>query len=171
VEVQNCRDTTLEFEPINRLIFGNASLILTDLKTWFEGSDQGPVTISFFEGNNDKFEILPNSCSFGFVINGTRGVITLANPKKILPVASLTDFIDHWLAKHSDSRIDYVHEMGAIDRFCATKEQDNIGFVFAPMDKSDLFRTVINEGVLPRKTFSMGSSHDKRFYLEARYIV
>ena len=53
VEVQNCRDTTLEFEPINRLIFGNASLILTDLKTWFEGSDQGPVTISFFESNND----------------------------------------------------------------------------------------------------------------------
>jgi len=38
------------------------------------------------------------------------------------------------------------------------------------MDKQDLFPTVIFDGVLPRKTFSMGEAHDKRFYLEARKI-
>lgn len=32
------------------------------------------------------------------------------------------------------------------------------------------FPTVIHDGVLPRKTFSMGEAHDKRFYLEARKI-
>lgn len=36
------------------------------------------------------------------------------------------------------------------------------------MKKEELFPTVIHDGVLPRKTFSMGEAHDKRFYLEAQ---
>lgn len=38
------------------------------------------------------------------------------------------------------------------------------------MGKEELFPTVIHDGVLPRKTFSMGRAQDKRFYLEARRI-
>ena len=38
------------------------------------------------------------------------------------------------------------------------------------MEKNDLFKTVILDGALPRKTFSMGHSYDKRYYLEARKI-
>jgi hypothetical protein len=38
------------------------------------------------------------------------------------------------------------------------------------MKKEELFKTVILDGALPRKTFSMGHSYDKRFYLEARKI-
>ena len=33
-----------------------------------------------------------------------------------------------------------------------------------------LFKTVILDGALPRKTFSIGHSNDKRYYLEARKI-
>jgi hypothetical protein len=47
----------------------------------------------------------------------------------------------------------------------------NLGFILPPMDKHDLFKTVILEGVLPLKTFSMGESAEKRFYLECRRIV
>ena len=38
------------------------------------------------------------------------------------------------------------------------------------MKKEELFPTVIAEGSLPRKTFSMGAAQDKRYYLEARRI-
>jgi hypothetical protein len=38
------------------------------------------------------------------------------------------------------------------------------------MDKSELFPTVISDGALPRKTFSMGHAADKRYYIEARKI-
>ena len=38
------------------------------------------------------------------------------------------------------------------------------------MAKSDLLRMVVREGPLPRKTFSMGEAHEKRFYVEARRI-
>ena len=37
--------------------------------------------------------------------------------------------------------------------------------------KNDLFRGVVFDGVLPRKTFSMGEAHEKRYYLEAKAIV
>ena len=48
--------------------------------------------------------------------------------------------------------------------------EDTVGFLLPPMGKDELFPTVIHDGVLPRKTFSMGEAQDKRFYLEARKI-
>ncbi len=39
------------------------------------------------------------------------------------------------------------------------------------MGKEELFPTVIVDGALPRKTFSMGHAEDKRFYVEARKIL
>ena len=51
-----------------------------------------------------------------------------------------------------------------------TRRPKAIGFLLPPMKKEELFPTVIHDGVLPRKTFSMGEAHDKRFYLEARRI-
>lgn len=37
----------------------------------------------------------------------------------------------------------------------------NIGFLLPPMEKSAFFRTVVFDGALPRKTFSMGEAHEK----------
>ena len=49
-------------------------------------------------------------------------------------------------------------------------QPDTVGFLLPVMGKEELFPTVIRDGALPRKTFSMGEAHDKRFYLEARKI-
>ena len=46
-----------------------------------------------------------------------------------------------------------------------------MGFLLPVMEKNELFITVIKDGALPRKTFSMGEAHEKRFYLEAKKIV
>ena len=47
----------------------------------------------------------------------------------------------------------------------------NAGFYVPGMEKGDLFKTVILDGALPRKTFSMGEAREKRFYMEARQIA
>ena len=44
------------------------------------------------------------------------------------------------------------------------------GFHLAAVSKGELLRRVVREGPLPRKTFSMGEAHEKRFYVEARRI-
>ena len=65
-------------------------------------------------------------------------------------------------------KIDYIH---GIDSTKALADRsDAVGFLFRGMEKGDLFKTVICDGALPRKTFSMGEADDKRFYLEARKI-
>jgi len=39
------------------------------------------------------------------------------------------------------------------------------------MDKNDFVKTCVHEGVMPRKTFSMGAADEKRFYFESQRIV
>ena len=51
-----------------------------------------------------------------------------------------------------------------------TVKENTIGFMVDAMKKNDLFTTVIKDGSLPRKTFSMGEAQDKRFYLECKKI-
>ena len=62
--------------------------------------------------------------------------------------------------------LDYIHGAEVVEEL--TRRPKAIGFLLPPMKKEELFPTVIHDGVLPRKTFSMGEAHDKRFYLEAR---
>ena len=50
------------------------------------------------------------------------------------------------------------------------RQEGNIAFTFAGMEKEQLFPGILQGGVLPRKTFSMGDARDKRFYLECRRI-
>ena len=46
-----------------------------------------------------------------------------------------------------------------------------MAFLLPIMDKNDLVKTVVKEGVLPRRTFSMGAADEKRFYFECQQIV
>ena len=55
--------------------------------------------------------------------------------------------------------------------FKLTESPENAGIFLPHMRKSDLFKTVILDGALPRKTFSMGEAHEKRFYVESRRIA
>ena len=76
-------------------------------------------------------------------------------------------FLDDYLKDYS-GKLDYIHG-DEITRSMGS-EEGNVGILFEVMPKEELFRTVILDGTLPRKTFSMGHSYDKRYYLEARKI-
>ena len=83
-------------------------------------------------------------------------------------MGTLQSFLDDYLKNNNQVGIDYVHGNDVTEKL--GKQPGNIGFFLSPMDKKELFRTVILEGALPRKTFSMGEAAEKRFYLEARKI-
>ena len=86
-----------------------------------------------------------------------------------LVVSKLQPFLDEWLASHPESHIDYVHEERNV--VSLARNAGTVGFLFDCISKNDLFSAVGRCGSLPRKTFSMGVSRDKRYYLEARKIV
>ena len=45
------------------------------------------------------------------------------------------------------------------------------GMLLPALNKADFFPAIEQLGILPRKTFSMGHAHDKRFYIECRKIL
>ena len=85
-----------------------------------------------------------------------------------LAVGSLQRFLDEYL-KENDGKIDYIHGDDVTESLARASDK-NIGFLLPAMEKSDLFKAVISDGALPRKTFSMGHASEKRFYLEGRRI-
>jgi hypothetical protein len=107
---------------------------------------------------------------FGFIGGGQSfGLVEITNPHTNLAVGTLQGCLDDFLKAGGAEKIDYVH--GADVTAQLGSQPGNAGFYLPGMHKSDLFKTVILDGALPRKTFSMGEAHEKRFYMEARKIA
>ena len=73
-----------------------------------------------------------------------------------------------YFTAYETAAVDYVHGEDVTVKLGS--ELGNAGFYLPGMSTSDLFKTVILDGALPRKTFSMGEAREKRFYMEARKI-
>ena len=153
VELCDLHDDSLQFEAIHRVIFGvKPEELLADLKAAFPDAHEG-------EGSGHVLH---------WVKAAGEGVLTVPNPKAQLAVGTLQSFLDLWLASHKGAGVDYIHGEDVVRRLSC--RADAVGFLLPAMGKEQLFPTVIHDGVLPRKTFSMGHANDKRFYLEGRKI-
>ncbi|MEI6672520.1 MAG: hypothetical protein WCL02_04110 [bacterium] len=95
-------------------------------------------------------------------------VTGIKNPKLNLEVGNLQTYLDIYLNKHPEAKIDYIHGEDITQQLGTQK--NSIGFTLPIMDKKEFFKTVIVDGALPRKTFSMGEAEEKRYYLECRKI-
>ena len=154
-ELVNLHDDSLNFEPIHRLVFHTEPEALLD------------ALIRHCPGARRGAEQEGDGLSVRYVFAGSEGVITLPRTAGRLAVGVLQDFLDNYLMDRP-GRVDYIHGEDVAREFAA--RPGNIAFLLPPMAKEELFPSVIHGGVLPRKTFSMGEAHDKRFYLEARKI-
>ena len=148
-ELVNLHCPALNFEPIHRVLF----------------HVDGEELLSAFAA------AVP--CEKGedvvFLYNGQRHGLKLTARGDRLPVDVLQEFLDHYLAEHPQTGIDYVHGTAALEELSA--QPGNCGVALQAMDKNALFPAIIAGGVLPRKTFSMGEAEEKRYYMECRKIV
>ena len=150
VELVNLHSTALEFEAIHRVLFNiDKEKLLNSLYNYYKINE---------EGNGQEFTL---------VVDNTLKTLYIENSKSNIAVGSIQMFLDDYL-KENKGKIDYIHGEETTKEL--SNKETNIGFIFKPMKKEELFKTVIIDGVLPRKTFSMGHAYDKRYYLEARKI-
>ncbi len=150
VEVVNLHSPALEFEPIHRVIFNtDVNNLVEELHKYYDINE---------DGDGEYFELVTKDFDKRLYIS---------NPKSNIAVGSIQMFLDDYLKDHS-GKLDYIH--GDETTRSMGSEEGNVGILFEAMPKEELFRTVILDGALPRKTFSMGHSYDKRYYLEARKI-
>lgn len=155
-EVMNIHSEALVFEPIFRTVEGiEATELLADFKAYLANAANQ-------NANNAAQEIT-------FVCGTLREVIVAEQPPHALAVGTVQQFLDSYLADKPDAVIDYIHDEEELLSLCANGKTS--GFLYGCMGKSELFDAIEKEGVLPRKTFSMGSARDKRYYTEARKIV
>jgi hypothetical protein len=107
--------------------------------------------------------------TIGLVEPGGRfAVLDIADPPSALAVGTLQAFIDGLVAQGGAASVDYVHGDAVLERLGA--QSGCAGFHFAGLGKHELLERVVHGGPLPRKTFSMGEAHEKRYYVEARRL-
>ncbi len=152
VEVVNLHDKALDFAPIYRVLFHcDPADVLSKLKAF----------LATLRGSAKEQRIL---C----IAEGKPEELTVPAPVHQLTVGTLQAFLDDYIRENPSVKADYIHGEETLRSLAAQK--NTVGFLFDGMGKDELFRTIQKDGVLPRKTFSMGYANDKRFYLECRKI-
>lgn len=170
VELENLHDKALVFEPIHRVLFHLAEGrdILAELSARYPGNVKR-VPVASVDAMKKLVETSDRTTHrIGAIHAGGYEVIEVTGSSSGLPVGTLQTFLDPFVKGGGAKEIDYVHGTDVVDDL--GRKPGNIGFFLPAMDKHDLFRSVILDGVLPRKTFSMGEAHEKRFYMECRKL-
>lgn len=147
-ELNNVYDDGICFEAIHRVVLGaDCEKLLDAFKTELGTADKG--------------------CELTYCAKDMSGTVNVSFPSLGGMIGALQEFLDKYTSENG-GEIDYIHDESAIRGLAS--EPDNFGIILPAMDKSELFNTVITEGVFPKKSFSIGHARDKRYYLECRRI-
>jgi len=174
VELVNVHDEGLQFEPIHRVVFDvDVKDMLKSMKHFF--GERGSAFSCTTDSTRDVLEqeqmrhARDNVHCVLFVWEEGFGLLSIRNPERTLETATLQSFLDWYLTKSRHAKIDYIHGEKVVGSLGAAP--GNVGFYLPVLSKNDLFKTIILDGALPRKAFSMGAADEKRFYVECRKIV
>lgn len=140
VEVNNVRSEGIIFEPIHRIVFGAGEEFVDYLKSSLSGDLKVKVIC--------------------------KGKETYIDVPSLTPLAILE--IQKAIDAYKDVECDYIH--GEEHLLAIEKEKGGVAIVMPKIEKGDLFKYVLKNGVLSRKAFSMGEAEEKRYYIEARKI-
>lgn len=147
VELENIQDDVQAFEPIHRIVtMENPETLLKELKEKCCDSEGYPVK---------------------WYCNGNSGVLYLDKKQGKSAISILQNFLDSHL-EDTATQLDYIHGEDVLQQLAA--ENNRLGFALPAISKDDFFDSLIADGVLPRKAFSVGHANEKRFYLETRKL-
>jgi uncharacterized protein (DUF1015 family) len=172
VEIENIYDNAIQFEPIHRIILGAG----------FEDavSILSPLPDFSCRKMNSADELVrlckkPSAANcFGIVSENRYALIETSDIG--IAAACLQPLLDKAAAAGENGKsfhIDYIHDEAELLRLSVAGDAagaHNAGILLPPVLKSGLFNTVAAYGPMPRKSFSIGHSCEKRFYLECREL-
>ncbi len=154
-EIVNLHSPALEFEAIHRIVTE------VDVQSFLEEMTKNLGLVDV--GETDR----PEEQQMIMVRQGKKSRVAITRPTSKLTVGSLQNFLDEYQKDHP-VKMDYIHGEETVLQL--SMEENSMGFLLPQMRKEELFPTVMADGALPRKTFSMGHAQDKRYYTECRKI-
>ena len=144
-EIVNLYDEGIVFEPIHRAVFGVAP---DKFAEYFARKTADMPLVGVVRGGGKEYRV-----------KYPRGVIE--------QIAATEKIIEEYIAKFGGS-VDYIHGDDVLSAL--SEREDCVTVKFLPISKDGFTEYIISNGVLPKKTFSMGNAEEKRYYLEARKI-
>jgi hypothetical protein len=175
VEVVNVHDPALVFAPIHRLLLGVRHDLRQALAESFGGRlactelPSAEALATRVRAIGEAPGIAGGRHVAGLIGPGPRfSLVEVKDPATPLGVATFQDFADGLTQQGGVGEVDYIHGDDVLIRQATAP--GCAGLLLPALDKGALFRRVALAGPLPRKAFSMGEAHEKRFYLESRRI-
>lgn len=170
VELVNIYDAGLPFHPIHRVLFN------VDRESFLAAAASAGAVISRLPDSRFEDAVAsvdasasdPGDHLFAFTSAEGSGLLRFPKATASLAAGTIQEIIDEFRKAHPEAGIDYIH--GTESLVSLATRPGNLGLYLPPVDKASFFGTVIRDGVMPRKTFSMGEAPEKRFYVEARLI-
>lgn len=147
VELENIRDEVQDFEPIHRIISVEQLEEFLNLMNQQCGASDG-YPVKWYAGNQT-------------------GCIYLDRDKGKSAVSIVQNFLDQNL-QDTAKQLDYIHGEDVVQSLA--KKSHKLGLVLPAIPNEHFFEDLVVDGVLPRKTFSVGHAQEKRFYLETRKL-
>ncbi len=162
VEAVNLYDEGITFEPIHRLFYGVEPRQLLD---YFIQNGRGRFVPAQEQAARAE---KPGAAEIGFVSSGgAAGIVRFDTGGASETTAAAQEVIDAFLSSHT-CRIDFVHDLDRVLELGRTA--GNACCIMPHIRKDEFFGFIVDNGCFPRKSFSMGESHEKRYYMEARKL-
>jgi hypothetical protein len=168
VEIVNIHSSGIEFGAIHRLVKNFKLDIIEDISQFFLGKAKLKKSENFESMIKDVNNQANNSQFFGIIYENNPWVMELLDPPSLLSVGSLQQYLDDLNERFPDINLDFIHGENSLLEL--SRQTGNIGFFLPVIEKSNLFKSIIKDGPLPKKTFSMGEAQEKRYYFECRKI-
>ncbi len=167
-EVVNLYDPGISVHPIHRVLFNvpDASSTLRTLVSILNRSGQ-EAHMMYTRGTRAVKKDGVHTILFESKMS--KGHIEVKKPKAPLVSQTLTEALDQLAEEMPRVIVDYIH--GDEEFHEHTKTHACLGFFMEPMQKDEIFENVIQYGVLPKKSFSLGLAEEKRYYFECRLLV
>lgn len=154
VEAVNIHDSGIEFNPIHRVVFNAGKRFVKGLKKLYKvnpkkAPEGSYIKQKFIVGDKEDEFYLPNNSP--------------------LAIKLVQDYIDKCIEKRFEMAVDYIRSEEDLKDVCS-KKPDSVGVTLPTLNKNQLFEFIIKHGTLPRKTFSICTERESRYYLEAHKI-
>ncbi len=166
VELENIFDPGLEFEPIHRVLF-NVNKETFDLEIEKVCSSFACEKVADLNSLDMMINEVDGSQKFGYCDKEGFVLYRLEDAKASIAAGTLQMVIDS-LLEQKKATVDYIHGKEVTSNL--GRKAGNLGLILPEVSKETFFESIIKDNALPRKTFSMGEAHEKRYYMEARRI-
>jgi hypothetical protein len=169
VEIEALNDPGLIFEPIHQIIFGTTpeAVAAAARQTYGDRLSIQVISEAATAAEVDRLpNPEPNTVALPVRSGRTLYLWKVADEQR-LPIEVLRDFLDPFVQEQG-LQTDYIHGADVLTRLASAP--DAVGFYLPKLNPEDFFAQIIQNGILPRKAFSLGDAIDKRFYMECRKI-